>query len=68
MLPEKLEQLQSGDQSFWFRLMVTTDSTEVTGIAIAKCPLYTHKTPTKLPLYNPSGLEDTTKMTAHSRQ
>ena len=36
MLPEKLEQLQSRDQSFWFRLMVTTDSTEVTGIG--GCP------------------------------
>jgi hypothetical protein len=32
MLPEKLEQLQSGDQSFWFRPMVATDSAEVTGV------------------------------------
>jgi hypothetical protein len=30
--PEKLEQLHSGDQSFWFRLMVTTDLAEVSGM------------------------------------
>ena len=33
MLPEWHEQLRSGDQSFWFRPMVATDSVEAIGIA-----------------------------------
>lgn len=34
MLPEWHEQLRSGDQSFWFRAMVATDSAEVTDIDV----------------------------------
>jgi hypothetical protein len=34
MLPEWHEQLRSGDQGFWFRAIVATESAEVTGIPL----------------------------------